>query len=103
MVEGTRDARFYVDTAKGEVIVFFRLDVDLKTADATASTKAGHTEYKVAVSVPEGTYTVHEAERFRIERGLISEIEIIAHVEQGKGAGSGWPVPRDPVVGAKKD
>jgi len=102
MVEGTRDARFYVDVARGEVVVFFRLDVDLKAADADATTKAGNTEYRVAVSVPEGTYTVHEVERFRIERGLITEIEIIAHVEKGKGAGSGWPVARDPVVAPAK-
>jgi hypothetical protein len=98
MVEGVRDVRFYVDAPKGEVVVFFRLDVDLKAADAESTTRAGNTEYKVAVTVPEGTYTVHEVERFRIVHGLITEIEIVAHVEKGKGAGSGWPVPRDPVV-----
>ena len=98
MVEGTRDVRFYIDANQGEVIVLFRLDVDLKAADAQATAKAGNTQYQVAVTVPEGTYTVHEAERFKVVRGLISEIEIIAHVEKGKGAGSGWPVPRDPVV-----
>lgn len=94
MVEGVREARFYTDVAKGDVVVFFRGDVDLKEVDAKSVTKAGDSEYKVAVTVPAGTYTIHEAERFRIVKGYISEIEIIAHVEKGKGAGSGWPVER---------
>jgi hypothetical protein len=100
MVEKVRDADFFVDTAKGEVLGFFVLDVDLKAADAEATTKAGDKEYKVAVTVPEGTYTVHEAERFKIVKGMITEIEIIAHVEKGKGAGSGWPVSRNKEVEA---
>ena len=77
---------------------FFVIDVDLKAADATATTQSGDTHYKVSVAVPEGTYTVHEAERFKIDKGYIREIEIIAHVENGKGQGSGWPVPRDAAV-----
>ena len=100
MIEAIRDARFYTDVEKGEVVVYFRIDVDLKAADADSKTKAGDTEYKVAVTVPAGTYTIHESERFRVVRGVIQEIEIIAHVETGKNAGSGWPVPRDPVVPA---
>ena len=100
MVEATRDIRLYTDVAKGEVIAFFRLDVDLKEGKGggEATTKAGDTEYKVAVTKPAGTYTVHEAERFKVRNGLIEEIEIIAHVEDGKGLGSGWPVGRDAVV-----
>ncbi len=95
MVEAVRDARYVADTAKGEVVVFFRIDIDLKEADAKDSTtRAGNSEYKVAVTVPAGTYTVHEAERFKIVKGLITEIEIIAHVEKGKGAGAGWPDAR---------
>jgi hypothetical protein len=95
MVEGVRDARFYVDEAQGEVVVFFRADIDLKEAEAKdTTTRAGDSEYKVAVTVPAGTYTVHEAERFKIVKGYITEIEIIAHVEKGKGAGSGWPTSR---------
>ena len=58
------------------------------------TTRAGSSEYKVAVTVPAGTYTVHEAERFKIVKGYITEIEIIANVEKGKGAGAGWPVAR---------
>jgi hypothetical protein len=101
MIEAIRDPRYYIDVAEGEVIVYFRIDVDLKAADANGQTKAGDTEYKVAVTVPAGTYTIHEAERFKILRGVIREIEIIAHVETGKGGGSGWPLPRDPVVAPK--
>ncbi len=101
MVEGARDVRMFTDVASGDVLVLFRLDVDLKPADAGSVTRSGDTEYKVAVTKPAGTYTVHEAERFRIRRGQITEIEIIAHVEDGKGQGSGWPVERDAAV--KKD
>ncbi len=107
MIEGARDIRLYTDVAKGEVVAFFVIDVDLKDKNGggSASTKAGNTEYKVAVTKPAGTYTVHEAERFAIRDGKISEIEIIAHVEDGKGQGSGWPVERlvvvKPAEGAK--
>ncbi|MFM6832474.1 MAG: hypothetical protein ACKOVA_19365 [Novosphingobium sp.] len=99
MVESIGDLRFYTVPEKGEVVAFFLLNVDLKEADATATTRAGSTDYKVAVTKPAGTYTVHEAERFRIHKGRIEEIEIIAHVEDGKGQGSGWPVERDAAVG----
>lgn len=100
MVESATDVRFFTDVEKGEVVVFFLLNVDLKEGDGggEGTTKAGDTEYKVAVTKPAGTYTVHEAERFRIRDGKIHEIEIIAHVEDGKGQGSGWPVERDAAV-----
>ena len=96
MVEATREPRFFVDTRSSNVVVFFRLDVDLKQGEGAGdqTTKAGDAEYRVAVSVPAGTYTVHEAERFRVLRGYITDIEIIAHVEIGKGAGAGWPKER---------
>jgi hypothetical protein len=96
MVEATRDPRFFVAPRTSDVIVLFRLDVDLKQGEGAGdkTTKAGDSEYRVAVTVPAGTYTVHEAERFRVIRGYITEIEIIAHVENGKGAGSGWPNER---------
>lgn len=101
MVEGAKEVRLFTDVAQGQVIAFFLLDVDLKEADGggSSSTKAGNTEYKVAVTKPAGTYTVHEAERFRIVGGKIVEIEIIAHVEDGKGQGGGWPVERVEVIG----
>lgn len=96
MVEAAHDPRMFVDTRSGDVVVFFRLDIDLKDSGGAGdkTTRAGDTEYKVAVSVPAGTYTVHEAERFRIRDGYISEIEIIAHVENGKGGSAGWPTER---------
>jgi len=104
MVEGAKDIRFFTDVAKGEVVAFFLLNVDLKASEGggQSSTKAGNTEYKVAVTKPAGTYTVHEAERFRIANGQITEIEIIAHVEDGKGLGSGWPVERVEILKVKK-
>jgi hypothetical protein len=104
MVEAARDVRLFTDVEKGEVVAFFRLDVDLKATEGggDATTKAGDTEYQVAVTKPAGTYTVHEAERFRIVDGKITEIEIIAHVEDGKGLGSGWPVERTIVKAPSK-
>lgn len=98
MVERARGVRFFTEPERGEVVAFFLLDIDLKEEDATSTTKAGNTEYKVSVTKPAGTYTVHEAERFKIVGGKITEIEIIAHVEDGKGMGSGWPVERDAAV-----
>jgi hypothetical protein len=104
MVERARDVRFYTDVERGEVVAFFMLDIDLKQGEGAddAATKAGDTEYQVAVTKPAGTYTVHEAERFKIENGKIVEIEIIAHVEDGKGKGSGWPTERTIVRGTAK-
>jgi hypothetical protein len=98
MVESASDVRFFSDVDKRQIVAFFLLNIDLKEEDATATTKAGDTEYKVATVKPAGTYTVHEAERFHIVDGKIREIEIIAHVEDGKGQGSGWPVERDAAV-----
>lgn len=104
MIERIRDARYYADVRTGDVIVFFRVDIDLKKEDGgeDGKTKAGDTEYRTSVSVPAGTYTVHEAERFKVVKGMITEIEIIAHVEKGKGGGSGWPEERADSV-AKPD
>lgn len=92
MIESAKDVRFFTDVAKGEVVVFFLLNIDLKATEGggDAHTKAGDTEYQVAITKPAGTYTVHEAERFKIKNGYINEIEIIAHVEDGKGMGNGW-------------
>lgn len=103
MIEKARDIRMYTDVAKGEVVAFFLLDIDLKAQNGggSGSTRAGNTEYKVAVTKPAGTYTVHEAERFRIRKGLIDQIEIIAHVEDGKGLGSGWPDERVELAKSK--
>lgn len=98
MVKNIRDVRYYIDAANSEVVVFFLIDVDLKANDANATTRSGDTHYEVAVAKPAGSYTVHEAERFKIVQGWITEIEIIAHVEDGSGQGSGWPLARDPVV-----
>ena len=94
MVKAARDVHFWTDEKTGEIVFFFCIDIDLDKDLAGGTTKAGDREYKVAVTVPQGNYTVHEAERFKIVRGFINEIEIIAHVENGRGAGPGWPVER---------
>jgi hypothetical protein len=97
MVKAARDIRAYVDENKGEVVYFFSIDIDLGQGDVSAdgTTRAGASDYKTAVTVPPGTYTVHEAERFKVVKGMITEIEIIAHVEPGYGLGTGWPAGRD--------
>jgi hypothetical protein len=102
MVKAAREIQAYVDEKHDTAIFFFVIDVDLGQKDVAAdgATQAGGTRYKTAVTVPAGTYTVHEAERFKIVKGMIQDIEIIAHVEPGKDQGSGWPVSRDPVVPA---
>jgi hypothetical protein len=105
MVRAARDVRAYADPAKGDVVFFLLLDVDLNTADVATDahgagvTTAGKTQYRTANTVPAGVYTVHEAERFHISHGLIHQIEIIADVEKGAQKGSGWPTDRgDSVV-----
>lgn len=108
MIEGARNIRFFTDVEKGETVAFFLLDIDLKEGEfggGSSKTKSGDTEYEVAVTKPAGTYTVHEAERFRVVDGKIHDIEIIAHVEDGKGAGAGWPQERNAVISkdGKKD
>ncbi len=90
MVKDHRNVKMVADTKTGEVTVFFQIDISLK-APASGETKAGDSSYKVAVTVPSGDYTVHEAERFKIEKGLIKEIQIIAHVQEGANKPSGWP------------
>ena len=102
MIERARNIRFFTDVENRQVVAFFLLDIDLKAgafAGGANTTKSGDTEYEVATVKPAGTYTVHEAERFRVIDGKIHEIEIIAHVEDGKGAGAGWPEARNKVVG----
>ena len=100
MVERARGIRLYANPAKGEVIALFLLDIDLKASQGAGdtTTKSGKSQYQVSVVKPAGSYTVHEAERFKISHGQIEEIEIIAHVEDGKGLGSGWPVDRAKVL-----
>jgi hypothetical protein len=90
MVKAARNLRFIVDEQQHQIVAYFLIDIAL-AGPAQSETKAGDKRYKVAVSVPGGSYTVHEAERFLIDDGLIKEIEIIAHVEKGSGGSSAWP------------
>ena len=69
-ITGARNVRLFADTDKHEVIAFLLIDVGpLRGA---------------------GPATVHRAERFKIEHGLIKEIELINFMEPGL-TGSGWP------------
>lgn len=95
MIKRIRDIRPYCDARRGEVIFFFVTDVMLTSAELGGGRGP---DDKTAVTVPPGTYTIHEAERFRIAKGLITEIEILAHVEDGLGHGSGWPDARAAIM-----
>ena len=90
MVTGTRNLHLVADEKRQAVTAFFLVDVSL-SGSAQTETKAGDKAYKVAVSVPGGDYTVHEAEEFRFSKGAIHEIEIIANVQKGRGGTTGWP------------
>ena len=81
---GYRNARYVADEATGQVAAFFLLGVDLKESRASAAEPE-----KIN---PPGQMTIHLAERFKIERGLITEIEAIYFSQPGTSAGeSGWP------------
>ncbi|MHB8466545.1 MAG: hypothetical protein ACYDH6_15810 [Acidimicrobiales bacterium] len=72
---GMRDKRWFVDA--DEAIAFYLLD----TSTLPPS--------------PLHTSTTHLVERFRVDRGLIREIEAIFWVSPGPSQeGSGWPKPR---------
>jgi hypothetical protein len=72
---GRRNTRFVVDEPAGSVVAFTQLQLPA-TADPAP---AGRT-YPRGSGKPT---TVHLAERFRIEGGLIHEIEAIFHFEVG--------------------
>lgn len=81
---GYRNARYVVDEATGEVAAFFLLGVELKEPRASAA--------EPDKLNPPGQMTIHLAERFRIEHGLITEIEAIYFSQPGTSSGdSGWP------------
>lgn len=71
---GHRDTRFYVDLEKQEVVYFTRIGM-------AATKELGQR--------PSGEpTTVHLAERFKIVRGLIHEIEAVFYLEIGTSAGT---------------
>ena len=80
---GYSNTRFVVDERHHQLVYFTLLGLSI---DATprANLPPG--------SSPPGPVTVHLAERFKIEHGLITEIEAIFHNQAGTSEGiSGWP------------
>ena len=69
---GIRDLRWFVDTTTQDAIAFYLLDVGNTIPPSTA------------------VMTVHLAERFRVESGLITEIEGIFSVSGTANEVSGW-------------
>ena len=65
-----RDIRWFVDKPNHEAVAFYLLDIGKTVPPAT----------------------VHLTERFKVENGLITEIEGIFSVG-GANEGSGWPAP----------
>ena len=79
---GYTNTRFIIDREKHQLVYFTLLRL---AVDASRQTSAPG-------SPPPGPVTVHLAERFRIEHGLITEIEALFHTQAGTAVGtSGWP------------
>ncbi|HLG87962.1 MAG TPA: hypothetical protein VKZ79_12295 [Alphaproteobacteria bacterium] len=80
---GYADTRFFVDERNRQVIYFtlLRLEISKPQAMLSEGGKLSQT----------GPVTVHLAERFRVEHGLIKEIEAIFYNQAGTSDGvSGW-------------
>jgi hypothetical protein len=81
---GYRNTRFVVDEPNHQLVYFTLLRLDNEESRPMPS--------QPGQSSPTGPVTVHLAERFRIEHGLITEIEAIFRNEEGTADGnSGWP------------
>jgi hypothetical protein len=82
---GYRNTRFVVDLETHQLVYYtlLRLDMDGSRVSGNPSP---------AASTQAGPVTVHLAERFKIEHGLITEIEAIFTNQAGTADGvSGWP------------
>ncbi len=83
---GRTNTRFFVDEPKHEVIAYTLLKVTGTKADASRKTFTDHSPAN-----RRKPSTVHLAERFRVEKGLITEIEAIFETQVGTMNGtSGW-------------
>jgi hypothetical protein len=81
---GYGNTRFVVDEPRHQLVYFTLLRLNNKESRPMASQPGQSSEL--------GPVTVHLAERFKIEHGLITEIEAIFRNEQGTSDGvSGWP------------
>jgi hypothetical protein len=80
---GYANTRFVVDEKTHQLVYFTLLRL---------STDASRPTVPAPGEKPQGPVTVHVAERFKIEHGLISEIEALFHTQTGTADGmSGWP------------
>ena len=88
-MDGHRNTRFFVDEKTHNVIAFTLLRVTGGQADPNRKTFfTGRPE----ANQPRPPSTVHLAERFKVEKGLITEIEALFTTETGTMDGiSNWP------------
>ena len=81
---GHVNTRFFVEESSHNVIAFTLLRVTGGKADPTRRTFSNEAQ--------RDPFTVHLAERFKVEKGLITEIEAIFSREQGTmDRPSNWP------------
>jgi hypothetical protein len=81
---GYRNTRFVIDQEAHELVYFTLLRLEIGRAEPGNPPPPG--------SAAGGPVTVHLAERFKIEHGLITEIEAIFYNQGGTSDGdSGWP------------
>lgn len=88
-MDGHRNTRFFVDEKTHNVIAYTLLRVTGGQADPNRKTFfTGRPE----ASQPRPPSTVHLAERFKVEKGVITEIEALFTTETGTMDGtSNWP------------
>ena len=76
---GYSNLRFVVDTETHQLVYYTLLGLSMRADQVPAGT-------------PPGPVTVHLAERFKVEHGLITEIEALFYNQAGTPDGvSGWP------------
>ena len=81
---GYSNTRFVIDEKTHQLVYFTLLHLNIDPASLKNPQVAGATQ--------EGPVTVHLAERFQVEHGLITEIEALFHNQPGTVDGqSGWP------------
>ena len=82
-MKGHANTRFFVDEKQHQVVYFTLLRL------AASDSLEAPGRYPRA---SKDAHTIHLAERLRIEKGLITEIEAIFYIQAGTGEGtSGWP------------
>lgn len=67
------EGRFYIDMRTHDILTFVRLPVPKGTSKIPGTDE----------NYPEGPFTVHLMERFRLEHGIMTEVEAIYHNEVG--------------------